>query len=246
MLRPRVYVEVPFKSGELIDLNESVSRHVGKALRMQPGDRLCLFDGRGIEAKASIHAITRKTLTVRIEETSPVDRESPLAISLAVSMSRGDRMDTIVQKATELGVTRILPFSSERTELRLSEDRTTKKLTHWRNITASACEQCGRNFVPSIESPCDFRTLLSLLAEDSKSLKLVLHPGMSRESLPSLCADLTLLIGPEGGLSKAEVEQAIASGFKPLSLGPRVLRTETAPLTAIAVAQARWGDLLAP
>ncbi|MEM6543651.1 MAG: 16S rRNA (uracil(1498)-N(3))-methyltransferase [Pseudomonadota bacterium] len=245
MQRPRFFVDQPFIPGELIDLQEPVSRHISKALRMQIGDALCLFDGRGVEANGSIQAISRKKLTVRIEEASPIDRESSLEVSLAISMSRGDRMDTIVQKATELGVTRILPFNSERTELRLTEDRAAKKLAHWRAIAASACEQCGRNLIPSIDAPLTFQALLSQFLSNPASLKLLLHPGMSCEPLPMHCTELTLLIGPEGGFSATEVEQAIIGGFKPLSLGPRVLRTETAPLAAVAVAQARWGDLLA-
>ena len=208
---------------------------------MRVGDTLCLFSGDGGEAEAEISGIAREEVTVRILGLRNSNRESPLNITLAVSLSRGDRVDTIVQKATELGVQRIRPLVSERTGVRIDAERLEKKRQHWRRIAISACEQCGRNLIPDVSSPASFEEVL----QDAKSedaLKLLLHPGLDHGLLPEDCADLWLLVGPEGGFSQSEVEVALSCGFSGLTLGPRVLRTETAPLAAVAFAQARWGD----
>ena len=244
MLRPRFYLDQRLAAQTQLTLDDRVARHVAKALRMKAGDTLYLFDGRGTEACATIAAVERNRVEVMIDSSESVSRESGLTITLLISMSRGDRMDTIVQKATELGVTRILPVSSERTELRLKGERAEKKLTHWRNVAISACEQCGRNTLPELELPQDLDSALGEASRWESALKLILHPAQTNPPVPDSCAELVLLVGPEGGFSDAEVDRAAASGFQPFSLGPRVLRTETAPLAAIALAQARWGDLL--
>ncbi len=242
MLRPRFFTALDLDSGSLT-LEKEPSRHIAKALRMRVGDALCLFDGSGREGHGEIAAVERDSVQVRIDHVSDVDRESPLAVTLTISLSRGDRVDTIVQKATELGVNTILPFISERTGVRLEPARLAKKRDHWQKIAISACEQCGRNVIPEVHSVTSFTEVLNQ-ARELPGLRLLLQPTGEAKPLPSHCESLCLLIGPEGGFSDPEVQAAVDAGFASLQLGPRILRTETAPLAAIAIAQARWGDLL--
>lgn len=209
---------------------------------MQTGERLCLFDGSGEEADARICAIEKDHVVARITALHRIDRESPLAITLAVSISRGERMDLTVQKATELGAARIWPFISERTGVRLKEERLAKKQAHWQRIAISACEQSGRNLIPSIDAVCSYHDLLRKADNAQLDAAFVLHPNAGQSALPAALRSVLMLAGPEGGFTEDEVGVARDAGFVPLQLGPRVLRTETAPLAAIAVAQARWGD----
>ncbi|MEM1145747.1 MAG: 16S rRNA (uracil(1498)-N(3))-methyltransferase [Pseudomonadota bacterium] len=245
MLRPRFHVSDALSRGETLELSPAVSNHITRVLRLREGKQICLFDGTGVEATATIVEATRKSTLVNIEQVGVKSRESALQIVLAIAMSRGDRMDTIVQKATELGVQSIVPLVTDRTELRLSSERVEKKVAHWRNVAISACEQCGRNTVPEFLHPQPLKQALARFYDYKQATKLILHPEEASTSpLDSDCRELILLIGPEGGFSEHEVADAKASGFRTLTLGPRVLRTETAPLVAIAIAQARWGDLL--
>lgn len=183
----------------------------------------------------------KKSVTVTLTGFVDEDRQSPLAIELAIGLSRGERWDTVLQKATELGVTRIIPLTTERTEVKLKAERLEKKWQHWRQITLSACEQCQRNRPPEL---MPLTLLQDYLPEAKGEYKYVLHhrgsQGLSAQSCP---ASVALLIGPEGGLSQEEIERAQGYGFSALTLGPRVLRTETAPLTAISILQYLWGDL---
>lgn len=243
MHRPRFYSAETLRDGRELTLGKDVSRHIAKALRMRVGDVLYLFDGSGVESKASITAVERNAVTVDIEKTVFVDRESPLAVTLAVALSRGERMDTIVQKSTELGVTAIWPFFSERTGVRLEGERLAKKEAHWQRIAISACEQSGRNIIPKINSVTSYEELLRKVKVSESSLRLLLHPEGKAKTLPKKCESLLLMVGPEGGFTDGEVVAATYAEFKPFLLGPRILRAETAPLTAIAVAQSEWGDL---
>ena len=183
--------------------------------------------------------VGKKTVRVSLDQALPGQAESPLHIHLGQGLSRGERMDWAIQKATELGVNVITPIVSERCEVRLKDERADKRLAHWRQVAISACEQCGRSSVPTINPPV---TLAEWLAACDETLKLVLHPVAEPLVSHARPDRLAFLIGPEGGLSDAEVEQAKASGFHAARLGPRVLRTETAPVVALAVAQQLWGD----
>lgn len=244
MLRPRFFTaSLPEASTELT-LEKEPSRHIARALRMRAGDSLCLFDGSGRECAAQITRIERDAVSVLGNEINLIDRESPLEITLAIALARGDRIDVTVQKATELGVRNIWPFTSERTGVRLDAERMAKKLAHWQRIAISACEQCGRNRVPEIATCTDVNAVLERSVALDPQLRLILHPSAGKQELPVACRSLLLLIGPEGGFGESELQRAQAAGFAPLLLGPRVLRTETAPLAAVAMAQARWGDLL--
>lgn len=210
---------------------------------MDTGRELILFNGQGGEYRATITAINKKNVEVRVEDFSDIDRQSPLDINLGIGISRGERFDWVLQKATELGVNRITPLLTERTEVKLNGDRLQKKLQHWQQIAISACEQCQRNRLPEIASPQRLDSWLSEAAQNT-GLKLVLH-HRSEQSLAEHQSPerVTLLIGPEGGLSEAEIQTAEQRGFSALSLGPRVLRTETAPVVALSLMQYLWGDI---
>lgn len=238
---PRIYTGSDLLSGHHVVLEEAPSHHLSKVLRMQPGRELSLFNGRGGEFRASIREINKRHVEVSVGDFCADDRQSPLSLELAIGLSRGERMDWVLQKATELGVTRITPLLTERTEVKLGGERLDKKLEHWQQVVISACEQCQRNILPKLHRPMP---LNDWLAGVDAQQKFVLHHRDQR-SLPAdeKVASVALLIGPEGGLSDNEIALALQQEFAPLTLGPRVLRTETAPLVAISLVQYLWGDL---
>lgn len=200
-----------------------------------------LFDGAGLEARAVLVEAGRKRVVARVEAVEAGRGESPLAVHLGQAISKGDRMDYAVQKAVELGVAAITPLYTEHGDVRLKGEREAKKLAHWQAVAVSACEQCGRAVVPAVHPP---RPLAEWLDQRHEALRLVLHPGTERAlEQVDTPVDAALLIGPEGGLAEAEVESAKAAGFAPLTLGPRILRTETAPVVALSLLQYRFGDL---
>jgi len=238
---PRIYTEHRLGVGAEFALEAGPSRHLAGALRLGTGATVTLFDGNGGEYGAVITELARKHVSVRVDSHRPDERESPLGIHLGISISRGERMDWIVQKATELGVTEISPLLSERTEVKLKGERAEKKIQHWRQVATSACEQCGRNRLPGIH-PLQRIDVWSAAVQ--ARCKLVLH-HRSSFTLGELetPTELALLVGPEGGLSAAEIAAAEQLGFQSLALGPRILRTETAPLAALAILQSYWGDM---
>jgi 16S rRNA (uracil1498-N3)-methyltransferase len=238
----RVYVEMPVGGRVHVELDGTAANHVSRVLRLRAGDPLILFDDTGGEYAAEVVAFGRDTVRVAVGEHRPSNRESPLRVTLAQGISRGERMDVVVQKATELGVWRIVPVTTQRTVVRLNEAKAADRLRHWRAIAVAACEQCGRNHVPQITPPMALQDfLVSGLPE---GLRLLLNPegGIRARDLPA-SDSATLLIGPEGGLAEAERSAAAAAQFTGLSLGPRILRTETAALAALAVIQQQLGDL---
>ncbi|MEM1112607.1 MAG: 16S rRNA (uracil(1498)-N(3))-methyltransferase [Pseudomonadota bacterium] len=237
---PRVYTELDLVVDAQVELESGPSQHLARALRMGPGDSLTLFNGSGGEYAASITAVSKQTVTVRVDAFRSKEVESSLGIELGIAVSRGERMDWIIQKSTELGVASIAPLFTERTEVKLKGERASKKLSHWQQIAVSACEQCGRNRVPTV---ADFSPLGDWLSATSAERKFVLHHRSEPQAPGDTPGSVALLIGPEGGLSPGEIEAALAAGFEALRLGPRVLRTETAPLAALSILQARWGDM---
>ena len=243
---PRIFSSEPLSGQTEVQLDEAASRHLVKVLRLGPGRPLVLFDGQGGEYEAELVEAGKKA-RVRLGAFCDEERESPLAITLAIGISRGDRFDWVIQKATELGVARIQPLFTERCEVKLSGDRLQKKMGQWQQIAVSACEQCARNRVPEILPPLKFMQLLDQ-SKQNDALKLVLH-HRTEATLAELEQQsgrpdaALLLVGPEGGLSAEEIELALQQGFHPLRLGPRVLRTETAPVAALSVLQFQWGDI---
>lgn len=239
---PRVFCDVPLAVGEPVSLNEAQSHYLSKVLRLEAGRPLKLFNGDGREYQATVVQVGKRSVEVQIGDAEHIVKESPLHTHLAVGISRGERMDLVLQKATELGVSRITPLFTERTEVRLQGERLQKKMEHWRQITISACEQCQRNVLPELAEAQDLEVFLR---EPNRDLKLVLH-HRSETTLKQYAPQtgVTLLIGPEGGLSDSEIQLAIEHfQYAPLTLGPRVLRTETAPLAALTAVQLLWGDL---
>ncbi|MBB3230579.1 16S rRNA (uracil(1498)-N(3))-methyltransferase [Halomonas stenophila] len=241
MKAPRIYVAAALDAGGDVVLPEGAARHVARVLRLGEGAPLVLFDGAGVEAEAVLVEAGRKRVVARVEALHAGRGESPLAVHLGQAISKGDRMDYAIQKAVELGVAEITPLHTEHGDVRLKGEREARKLAHWQAVATSACEQCGRATVPPVHPPM---ALADWLAGRDEALRLVLHPGtpgvLDRQAATASAA---LLIGPEGGLSPAEVEAAGATGFAALSLGPRILRTETAPVVALSLLQYRFGDL---
>jgi 16S rRNA (uracil1498-N3)-methyltransferase len=239
----RVFVDTPLECGARVTLRGNAAGHVTRVLRLRPGAPLTLFNGRGGEFAGRIEAARGDAVTVAVAEASATERESPLLLTLAQGVSRGERMDLIVQKATELGVARLLPLLTERSVVRLDAKAAARKLAHWRGIAIAACEQSGRNRLPSLTEPLELREFLAGKAEDGT--RLLLSPGaaLGIADVPRPAGAVTVLIGPEGGLSAEEQERAVAAGFLGVRLGPRVLRTETAAIAALSLLQRQFGDL---
>ncbi len=240
MRNPRIYAPVPLAAQQIVELPENAAHHVGRVLRMKPQEPLIVFNGEGGCWQATITEITKKGVSVCPETFMADDRESPLAISLGQTLSRGERMDYAIQKAVECGVTEITPLLSERCEVKLTGERADKRIRSWQQMIISACEQCGRNRVPVIHQPV---ALEEWLASRTTDLNFVLH-HRTQQALEGYDkpASVSILIGPEGGLSAAEIAKAEAHNFHALALGPRVLRTETAPVAALSLMQYLWGD----
>jgi 16S rRNA (uracil1498-N3)-methyltransferase len=238
---PRVFTPQALAEHRLFELAEPQSHYLSKVLRMQAGRELILFNGEGGEYAAVITEVHKKHITVTTQDFNPENRQSPLQLELAIGVSRGERMDWVLQKATELGVTKITPLMTERTEVKLKGERADKKVEHWQQIIISACEQCQRNILPQLAEPMNYGDWVE---QCDAEFKFVLHHRDSK-GLPQTdqAGSIALLIGPEGGLDENEIEQALARQFAPLTLGPRVLRTETAPIAAISLVQYLWGDL---
>ncbi len=238
---PRIFTGQPLAEGAELALEPGPSQHLARVLRMGPGDELRLFDGSACEYRARIVTADKRQVVVAVLGATPGLAESPLRLHLGIGISRGERMDWVVQKATELGVAAISPIYTERTEVRLRGEREGRKQQHWRQVVVSACEQCGRSVLPEVREPI---ALEQWLREADGERRFVLHHrATATPGGTELPTSIDLLVGPEGGLSEAEVAAAEAAGFESLALGPRVLRTETAPLAAVAILQARWGDM---
>lgn len=241
---PRLYVKQTLAAQAHITLRDEAARYIGKVLRCRPGDALKLFDGSGPEYPATIVRISKQDVELRLSEATSGSVESALDVRLLQGISRGERMDFVVQKATELGVRRISPLQTEFSVVRLDKARAAKRQLHWQRIAESACEQCGRNVPPVIDEAQSFQDFLADPAV-SQSTRLLLLPeaGIDLAAAGRPRAGVELFIGPEGGLSPGEVTQVTAREFLPVRIGPRVLRTETAALATLALVQGLWGDL---
>ena len=241
---PRIYVPFPLRAGREIELPAQAGEHIARVLRLDRGHPLRLFNGDGGEYAGELTSLAKRAVFARVLEAAPVpDRESPLRITLGQGVARGDKMDWILQKATELGVARIVPLMTDRTEVKLDAERAERRMSHWQAVIASACEQCGRNRLPQIDEPMRLADWAAAL-DDSAGVRLSLDPhgdigvrGLAIES------HATLAVGPEGGLSQHDLATLAQADFRGLRLGPRILRTETAGLAALAALQAIHGDL---
>lgn len=242
MSESRIYLDTPLASGALIELPEGAFRHLVQVLRMQVGDALTVFDGRGGEYAAHIASVAKRGATLSVGAFLDVNRESTLDLTLVQGISKGERMDFTIQKAVELGVTRIAPITTERCNVNLGAERQNKKFEHWRGVMISACEQSGRTRLPEL---CAVQRFTDWLAQPVKGQRLMLDPlaAVPLAGIGSDAAPTSLVVGPEGGLSAAELELGARNGCRGVRLGPRVLRTETAGVVALSVLQAWSGDL---
>jgi 16S rRNA (uracil1498-N3)-methyltransferase len=246
----RIFVDTALTSGATQLLPPAAAQHLVRVLRMQVGATLRIFNGQGGEFEASIESLARDAVTARIGAHLTVERESPLQTTLLQGIARGEKMDLILQKATELGVTAVVPVTTARSTVRLDAETTQRKHAHWRGVLSGACEQCGRNRIPDLAPALG---LAAAVAGGGSQLKLLLEPDAEATSLKTLLAaafhasmknpSMCVLVGPEGGLDPQEVQLAKQAGFVSCQLGPRVLRTETAALAALAALQALAGDL---
>ncbi|HUL45962.1 MAG TPA: 16S rRNA (uracil(1498)-N(3))-methyltransferase [Steroidobacteraceae bacterium] len=241
----RVYVEGPLLSGKRVKLEGNAASHITRVLRLRVGAALILFDGAGGEYEASIDKAHGGEVIVAVGAQQAIERESPLELTVAQGVSRGERMDLVVQKATELGVSRLVPVLTERSVVRLTAQQSDRKVNHWRAIAIAACEQCGRNRLPTVAAPVALRDFLKGAADASSDTRLLLSPvgTAALNDVPRPSGGVTVLIGPEGGLTDEEEHAAVTAGFTALRLGPRVLRTETAAIAALALLQRTFGDL---
>ncbi len=243
MSRHRLFIPQPIADGEELCLDAEQAHYLSRVLRLKAGSEVLLFDGSGYEYPSLITEVDKKRVLLR--PGTPILRnvESPLQIRLVQSISRGERMDFVIQKATELGVHRISPVLTEFSVVKLQADRASRRLAHWNKIAQSACEQCGRSRIPVIDEPSVLHDFLR--ANIPAECRLMLKPsaGTSLHQVDTAESTIDLLIGPEGGISDTETEMLLDAGFNAVSLGPRVLRTETAALAAVAILQAKWGDL---
>ena len=244
MPRTRLYIAGSLAPETDLELDADKAHYVRRVLRLRVGDNLSVFDGEGSEYTATIQSLGRSGATLRILEFIETRTETKLRVHLVQGISRSERMDFVVQKATELGVKRVTPVLTEYGVVKLDEARARKRREHWQKIASSACEQCGRVRLPLIDAPIPLKTWFGSKPQNVDA-ELILSPGAATP-LSGIEAPETkacVLIGPEGGFSDAELEDAGAAGFQPVSLGPRVLRTETAAIAALAILQSRWGDL---
>jgi 16S rRNA (uracil1498-N3)-methyltransferase len=237
----RLYLDSPLATGQSVTLEDDVLNYVSRVLRLKPGMQVAVFNGQGGEYTGTITELHKRNGVIEIGEFHAVNVESALEITLVQGISRGERMDYTLQKATELGVTRIAPVFCERTVVNLKGERLESRLHHWRGVIRSACEQSGRDLLPELLMPCSLEVWLE---NDDAEQRLLLHPGSDkslRDVVPAI--NSSLLVGPEGGLSDTERELALRSGYTACRLGPRILRTETAAVAALAAIQLLQGDL---
>ena len=240
---PRLYVPIALSVGSQFDLPEAAARHV-QVLRLQPGEPLTLFNGQGGEYGARVVEMGKRHVRVEVEAFDASDRESPLQLTLVQALSAAERMDYTVQKATELGVQRIQIVQSAFCGYKLAADRVEKRMAHWQGVAQSAAEQCGRTRIMDILPPVKFEQWLP--QAPVADLKLLLSPigAVRLDALPAQVSSALVLVGPEGGFSDIEEEAAVAAGFTPLILGPRLFRTETVAPVIASLLQARYGDFL--
>lgn len=243
MKPPRLYLPTPLAAGALVALDANAFNHAVRVLRLRVGDALTLFDGHGGEYAAELAAVERRAATARVLAAHAREAESPLRVVLAQGVSKGERMDYTLQKAVELGVAAVQPLLAERSVVQLDGERLARRVEHWQGVLVAACEQSGRNRVPPLAAPVRLGDWLA--AGGGEGLRLLLDPqaGTGLRALPAPGGAVTLLIGPEGGLGDGEIAAATAAGWRGVHLGPRVMRTETAGVAALAALQVLWGDL---
>lgn len=240
----RIYVDQPLKTGIEISLPQQAAAHVARVLRLRTGDPLVLFNGDGADYACELIESGAREARVRVRAEQAAAGESPLRITLAQALARGEKMDWIVQKATELGVAAIVPLITERSEVKLDSARADKRVAHWRGVAIAACEQSGRGRIPAIHAPDTLPAWLRSLDPQKHETRLTLLPDgeLRPRELRRIEDEVLLAAGPEGGFGESDIAALQNAGFRALTLGPRILRTETAGVAAIAALQALHGD----
>ena len=242
MAIPRLFCPTSLAHRAQVNLPSGAAHHAIRVLRLKPGDDIRIFNGEGGEYEATIQRVDKDSVSVEIGRHHDFERESTLRVCLAQAITTGDKMDYTLQKAVELGVARIQPLQTNRAVVKLNQERAEKRLQHWQNVVVSACEQCGRNTVPKVAPIMAFEEWVA--STDAAATRLMLSPyaEQSLRDMPPPTGEVTLVVGPEGGLNQDEVAFAQIKGFASVRMGPRVMRTETAPLAALAAMQVLWGD----
>ena len=243
MPHPRIYCELRLGPGAQFTLAPEAANHVARSLRLKAGDAVTVFDGRGGEYEASIQRIDRGEVDVKTLAFRDIDREPAVEVGLVQGLPEADKIDSIIQKSVELGVAWVQPVICDRSVVRLKGERAARREAHWRRVAIAACEQCGRNRVPEVRALCAFPDWLSRASDALRWMLIPGAPPLAARERPS--RPLELLVGPEGGLSDRELDLARTRGFEGVGLGPRILRTETAPLAALATVHTLWGDFRA-
>ena len=244
MRKPRLFTDQPLTPGDQVVLEGTVARHLGNVLRARAGEQIALFNGDGREFAATVLSVSKREVIVDIGAAATPQTESPVHTTLGLCLSKGDRFDWAIQKATELGVGAVTPLYSERVDFSIPPDRIEKRVAHWRQIAISACEQCGRVSIPAVSSPQPLEQWVqSVVAEQKWVLHCDDHEATRSGASKEAPADAALLIGPEGGLTDQEIARACDNSFGVLRLGPRVLRTETAPVVALSALSVYWGEM---
>lgn len=242
---PRFYCPPPLPESGSFNLPADAAHHASRVLRLREGDSVQMFDGIGHECHGGISELSGKQVVIGALRQVNAARESPLRVLLAQALSSSEKMDWVIQKATELGVTEIQPLATERSVAKLSPERAAKRTEHWQQVAISACEQCGRNMLPVIHPPQDVMAWLQRMRASETSKFILLPDGAtSLQSQPTPQGTIVLLIGAEGGFAQAESDSALLCGFTPIRLGARVMRTETAAVAGLAALQTLWGDFL--
>lgn len=242
MRTSRVFVDQPLRPGATVTLDEAAARYVNQVLRLKRGQLVTLFNGEGGEFNASFLEVSRRAVKAGVESHVAIERESPLTLHLGHGLAKGERMDVVIQKAVELGASRVTPLNTERSVVKLSGERLERRVAHWRSIAIHACQQCGRNRVPRIDPPLD---LSSWVQADQSDIRLLLTPAGERSlgEIELTGSSVALLVGPEGGMTEREETTSKELGFIPIRIGTRVLRTETASVAGLTAIQLKWGDL---
>ena len=245
MSQHRIFCTAPLSAQSPVVLDGPQAHYLGHVLRVRPGDEITLFDGSGCEFQAKVSSVSRKKVELHTDEPHTTTTESPLKVTLIQALIRGERMDFCVQKCTELGVQKIVPVFTERTVVKLPDDRAAKRVDHWHKIAVAACEQSGRVIVPIIERPLPIQDAVAN-SLDSETALVILDPWAGApplHRLPAPASDqIAVCVGPEGGFSNEELEFLRDAGAVSVTCGPRVLRSETAGITAVAACQMAWGD----
>ena len=240
---PRFYCPPPLPLQGSFNLPADAAHHASRVLRLREGDKVQIFDGRGVECQGVIESLSGKQVIVSDITKIDVNRESSLPVLLAQALSSSEKMDWVIQKATELGATEIQPLATERSVAKLSAERAERRTEHWQQVAISACEQCGRNVLPVMHAPMDIMVWLQQMRScDSSKFILLPQGAVSLQSQKKPTGTAVLLIGAEGGFSQAEGESAQLCGFMPIRLGARILRTETAAVAGLSALQTLWGD----